>query len=101
MIRSSAETLLITLSPDAEFTLDGNVLVNNRLNRIMIQGSGTNYGREHVEINPFAFNGNTGPFPEIEIANVYSVNIRPNAFYCTYNEHKFIETLNLQKTLSK
>lgn len=82
MIRPSAETLLITLSSDAEFTLDGNVFTNNRLNRIMIQGSGLDSGREHVEISANAFNGNAGPFPEIEIVNVHTVNIRSNAFYC-------------------
>ncbi|XP_055305282.1 uncharacterized protein LOC129569986 isoform X1 [Sitodiplosis mosellana] len=81
IIRPSAETLLITLSSDAEFTLDANVFTNNRLNRIMIQGSGLDSGREHVEISSNAFNGNGGPFPEIEIVNVHTVNIRSNAFY--------------------
>ncbi|XP_031628449.1 uncharacterized protein LOC116344162 [Contarinia nasturtii] len=81
MIQPSAETLLITLSSDAEFTLDGNVFKNNRLNRIMIQGSGFDTGREHVEIKANAFSGNFGPFPEIEIVNVHTVNIRSNAFY--------------------
>lgn len=57
------------------------MLAKNRLNRILIQGSGTESGREHVEINSYAFNGNDGPFPEIEIVNVYSVEIHSNAFY--------------------
>lgn len=82
MIRASAETLLITLSSDAEFRLDGNVFENNRLNRIMIQGNGPDVGREHVEIGANAFNGNTGPFPEIEIVNVHTVILHSNAFYC-------------------
>lgn len=82
MIRLPAETLLITLASDAEFQLDGNVLTNNRLNRIKIQGSGMESGREHVEIRSNAFNGNAGPFPEIEIVNIYSVEIHSNAFYC-------------------
>lgn len=47
----------------------------------MIQGSGLDSGREHVEISTNAFNGNDGPFPEIEIVNVHTVNIRSNAFY--------------------
>lgn len=81
MIQSSAEKLLITLSSDAEFTLDGNVLTQNQLNRIMIQGSGLE-GREHVEFKSQAFNDNSGPFPEIEIVNINTVIIRPNAFFC-------------------
>lgn len=84
MINSSAETLLITLSSDAEFQLDGNVFENDRLNRIMIQGRGPSFGQEHVEINANAFNGNTGPFPEIEIVNVHTVILHSNAFYCEY-----------------
>lgn len=47
----------------------------------MIQGSGLHTGREHVEIKANAFTGNLGPFPEIEIVNVHTVNIQSNAFY--------------------
>lgn len=83
-IRATAETLLITLSSDAKFQLDGNVFENNRLNRIMIQGKGPDFGREQVEINTNAFNGNAGPFPEIEIINVHTVVLHSNAFYCEY-----------------
>lgn len=81
MIRSSAETLLIKLSSDAEFRLGANVFTNNRLNRIKIEGK---LGREHVEIGTKAFYGNSGPFPEIEIVNVHTVIIRSNAFYSKY-----------------
>lgn len=86
-MRSSAETLLIHLSGDAEFRLDGNVFKGNRLNRIMIQGTGSRSGREHVEIGTNAFNGNAGPFPEIDIVNVHTVVIRPNSFYCEFFLH--------------
>lgn len=41
-------------------------------------------GREHVEIHANAFNGNAGPFPEIELVNIYSVEIHSNAFYCKW-----------------
>lgn len=61
-----------------DFHLDGNALANNRLNRIRIQGSG---GDEIVEIKTNAFYRNAGPFPEIEIVNVGSVNIFSYAFY--------------------
>lgn len=90
MIRSSAETLLIKLSSDAEFRLGANVFTNNRLNRIKIEGSNPKLGREHVEIGTKAFYGNSGPFPEIEIVNVHTVIIRSNAFYskyCTQLQH--------------
>lgn len=89
-IQASAETLLITLSSDAEFQLDGNVFEKNRLNRIMIQGRGPDFGQEHVEISANAFNGNAGPFPEIEILNVHTVILHSNAFYCTYNGSVFV-----------
>lgn len=50
----------------------------------MIQGKGPDFGREQVEINTNAFNGNAGPFPEIEIINVHTVVLHSNAFYCEY-----------------
>lgn len=51
----------------------------NRLNRVLIEGS--KWGREQVEVDTKAFNGMAGPFPEIEIANVHTVFIHPKAFY--------------------
>lgn len=45
-------------------------------------------GREHVEIHSNAFNGNSGPFPEIELVNIYSVEIHSNAFYCKWCENE-------------
>lgn len=83
LIRPAAEALLIKLSRNAEFRLGGNVLTDNYLNRVMIQGNGMNSG-EHVEISSNAFHGNTGPFPEIEIVNVHTVIIRSNAFYSKF-----------------
>lgn len=73
--------MLITLESGVDFHFDGNILSNNRLNRIKIQGTGAD---EHVEIRGNAFYGNMGPFPEIEIVNVGSVNILSNAFYRKY-----------------
>lgn len=85
IVDSTAETLLITLASGVEFKLDGNVLTKNRLNRIKIQGSGTDSG--HVEIAKNAFNNNSGPFPDIEIVNVESVHIQSGAFYRKFTQN--------------
>lgn len=76
--------MLITLASGTDFKLDGNVLTENRLNRIKIQGSDMDSG--HVEIAKNAFNNNSGPFPDIEIVNVESVIIQSHAFYRKYHQ---------------
>lgn len=88
LIRPAAEALLIKLSRNAEFRLDGNVLADNSLNRVMIQGNGM-HSDEHVEISSNAFYGNSGPFPKIDIVNVHTVIIRSNAFYSKFCEFSY------------
>lgn len=68
------------MSSNAEFRIGGNVFTENHLNRVMIQGNGLN-SHEIAEIDANAFQGNAGPFPEIDIVNVHTVIIRSNAFY--------------------
>lgn len=72
------------LSQKAGLRIDENMFVNNKINRISIQGTHP-YGQEHLEISSKAFHGNTGPFPEIEIRNVHTVLIQTNAFYREYS----------------
>lgn len=77
-----ADTLLIKLSSDSKFQLRSNSFNQNRLNRVLIEGS--KWGREQVVIDTNAFHGLAGPFPEIEIVNVHTVFVQPKAFYSEF-----------------
>lgn len=80
-VHTSATSILIKLSADAEFRLEGHMFAGNNLNRITIEGTGSRSGREMVEIRSNAFYGNSGPFPEIDILNVHSVFIQNGSFF--------------------
>lgn len=81
-IPKAATSLRIRLSDDTQLRIDEDFFYQNTVNRISIQGDAGAWqkSRTQVEVGPEAFKGNNGPFPEIEISNIFAVVIRTRAF---------------------
>lgn len=90
-IPKAATSLRIRLSDEAQLRIDEDFFYHNTVNRISIQGDEHAWqsSRTQVEVGPEAFKGNNGPFPEIEISNLFTVVIRTKAFS---GKKKFVTT---------
>lgn len=80
-VNPSATSILIKLSADAQFMLDGRMFDGSNLNRISIEGTGSRKPHGTVEIHSMAFYGIRAPFPEIDILNVHSAVIQNGSFF--------------------
>lgn len=78
VIPQKAIALTIKLAPNTNLQLKRGFLQNRTINQLLIEGN-MNVG-EQVEIDSGAFDGNRGPFPQIEIINCHSVVLRSGAF---------------------
>lgn len=81
-IPKTATSFRIRLSGDAQLRIDEDFFYHNTVNRISIEGDAAAWqsSRTQVEVGPEAFKGNNGPFPEIEISNLFTVVLRTKAF---------------------
>ncbi|XP_055913954.1 uncharacterized protein LOC129947429 isoform X2 [Eupeodes corollae] len=78
LIPDIATSLIIKLAPDTSLRMERGLLQNSKINRLLVMGNMID--GEQIEIGSGAFEGNRGPFPEIEIVNCQSVILRSSAF---------------------
>ncbi|XP_055846453.1 uncharacterized protein LOC129912281 isoform X2 [Episyrphus balteatus] len=78
LIPRKATSLIIKLAPDTSLRMERGLLRDSHINRLLIEGNMID--GEQVEIGSGAFEGNLGPFPDIQIVNCHSVILRSTAF---------------------
>lgn len=78
IIPPMANALIVKLAPDTNLRMERGLLQSSRINRLLIEGNMID--GEQVEIGSGLFEGNGGPYPDIEIINCHSVILRSSAF---------------------